>query len=44
MGKQVIAAARAIVLSIIPRYSMAGTDMHEMEDTAPEPCRSGSRF
>jgi hypothetical protein len=38
MGKQVIAAATAIVLGTIPTYSMAaGTDMHEMEDTAPSP-------
>jgi hypothetical protein len=38
MGKQVIAAATAIVLGIIPTYGMAaGTDMHEMEDTAPSP-------
>ena len=38
MRKHVIAAATAIVLSIIPTYGMAaGTDMHEMEDTAPSP-------
>ena len=38
MGKQVIAAVTAIVLGTIPTYGMAaGTDMHEMEDTAPSP-------